>query len=144
MQYKNIGIILCDLIKINRIENPSNISLGEKIFLKPKINGDNNHSTTNPEKKSGKANLLLTFQKNQKDEWRTFGPLDINWSKWQPFEGSLVAPAVHQNGKPIIIAINCNSTKLTWGGSKSRWERWLTPIEQFEFNILDQACDNKT
>ena len=117
-----------DLIAINSLEDPDNLSPGDKIFLK------------RPIKKQ--SNIQQLFQKDSINEWRQYGPLEINWSQWGPFEGSIIAPAIHKNGTPIYIAVNCNSSKLTWRGSNRKWEKWFTPTEDFEFTVLDQVCKN--
>ncbi len=133
-----------DLIAINRISNPNSIKPGDKIFL-----GKHNQKTSsnvgdssNILKKNKSNNLALSFKRNSIDEWRKYGPLEINWTKWKVFEGSLVAPAINNNGKPLLLAVNCTSSKLTWRASKDNWKKWFLPKKDFEFNLIDDLCIN--
>ncbi len=93
-------------------------------------------------KKSEQTNLTFSTKKNSNYEWRRYGTLEVNLSKWEDFEGSVVTPAINKSGKPLLIAINCKSSKLTWRGSKGDWKKWFSPIDDYEFKLLDQLCEN--
>ena len=134
-----------DLISINDIYEPDILKPGTKVFLKSSkgiISKGAENSNNKSMQKSFSKKLTVSTQKNSSDEWRSYGPLEINWSRWSPFEGSLVTPAIHNNGNPLLLAINCNSSKLTWRASKGNWKKWLAPQEEFEFTLLDQLCKN--
>ena len=72
---------LKDLIAINNIEDPSNLKPGKKIILKRL-----------KEKQSTKD---FFSKSNSINDWRKYGPLEINWSQWDIFKGSQIAPAIH-------------------------------------------------
>ncbi len=142
---KYYGKSVKDLIEINNIEDPNNLKPGTKLHLKSykAIIPEGKTSTNNKLVRNGEGEkLTLSIKKNNIDEWRKYGPLEINWSQWEAFEGSLIAPAINNNGKPLLIAVNCNSSRLTWRDPNSNWKKWLTPIKDFEYNLLDQLCEN--
>ena len=39
-------------------------------------------------------------------DWRSYGPLQVDWANWQPMGGSFVAPSLNSDGQPLYLAIN--------------------------------------
>ncbi len=136
------SIKLSQLISINTISNPNNLSIGSKVFL---------HSQTTPESKGiryNKANPISIKKKTSriqlkksKSDWRDYGPLQIDWSNWQPIGNSFVAPSMNKDGKALYLAINCTEKKLNATGANGTWKDWVKPIDKFEHLIINDFCD---
>ena len=75
--------------------------------------------------------------------WRTYGPLQIDWSKWQSMGGSMVAPTLNIEGKPLYVAVNCSARKINVTGSDGAWKSWIAPQTNFEKDLVKDRC-NKT
>ena len=43
-------------------------------------------------------------------DWRTYGPLQINWAGWQAMGGSMVAPTLNAQGQSLYVAVNCGAS----------------------------------
>ncbi len=81
--------------------------------------------------------------KNTKHDWRTYGPLKVDWSSWQSKGGSNVAPTINKNGQPLYLAINCLAQKLNATGANGTWRTWSIPIEKFEHALIKDVCTEK-
>lgn len=138
---KKYNISLAELIKINDLNQPNYINPGDRIYLKP----------GSAQKKSGKENTKRDFLDRKSltrspnsdgSDWRPYGKLKVNWSNWKIIDNSYVAPALNQNGKPLFIAVNCNSTKINSTGRNNAWKEWFSPNNDFEFDLIDDLCGN--
>ena len=49
-------------------------------------------------------------------DWRSYGPLQVDWANWQSMGGSYVAPSLNSEGQPLYLAINCNAKRLNATG----------------------------
>ena len=112
-----------EILERNDLSNPNELKIGKKINLIAKINADSN---------SQKA--------RKKSDWRTYGPLKIDWSKWQRLEGSYVTPTLNRDGKALYLAVNCNAKKLNATGANGTWKNWIEPIEKFEHDLIKDLC----
>ncbi|MFM7268453.1 MAG: LysM peptidoglycan-binding domain-containing protein, partial [Cyanobium sp.] len=59
--------------------------------------------------------------------WRRYGPLQVDWSGWQPMGGSLVAPVMNAKGDTLYLAINCGAHKLNATSVAGDWRTWDNP-----------------
>ena len=75
--------------------------------------------------------------------WRTYGPLQVDWSNWQSMGGSMVAPTLNREGKPLYVAVNCSARKINVTSSDGAWKSWIAPQTNFEKDLLKDRC-NKT
>ncbi|WP_269622410.1 LysM peptidoglycan-binding domain-containing protein [Prochlorococcus marinus] len=125
------NISLEEIIKANKIINPNSLRVGSRITLNS--NYQDKYNQRSLDVKDPKSNLI---------EWNDFGPLKINWSGWKKVNGSFVTPAIHKNGKPLFVAIHCPTSKINWRPPNGKWSEWLTPNNDFEFNLLDAICEN--
>jgi len=75
--------------------------------------------------------------------WRTYGPLQVDWSNWQSMGGSMVAPTLNNEGKPLYVAVNCSVRKINVTGSDGAWKSWIAPQTNFEKDLVKDRC-NKT
>jgi LysM repeat protein len=75
--------------------------------------------------------------------WRTYGPLQVDWSNWKSMCGSMVAPTLNNEGKPLYVAVNCSVRKINVTSSDGAWKSWIAPQTNFEKDLVKDRC-NKT
>lgn len=75
-----------------------------------------------------------------KADWRTYGPLQIDWANWQPMGGSLVAPTLNSQGQSLYLAINCGARKLNATSAAGQWKSWDDPQTDFEEQMISDLC----
>lgn len=76
-------------------------------------------------------------------DWRTYGPLQIDWANWRPMGGSLVAPSLGSDGKPHYLAVNCGARKLNATSQSGQWKTWDNPQNDFEQQLVSDICSSK-
>lgn len=76
-------------------------------------------------------------------DWRSYGPLQIDWSKWQAMGGSHVAPSLNSDGKARYLAVNCTARKLNRTTASGQWNSWESPQEDFETKLVQDLCQEK-
>ncbi|MCP9886820.1 LysM peptidoglycan-binding domain-containing protein [Cyanobium sp. ATX 6A2] len=76
-------------------------------------------------------------------DWRSYGPLQIDWSKWQAMGGSYVAPSLQTDGKAHYLAVNCTARKLNRTTSSGQWNSWASPEADFETKLVQDICREK-
>lgn len=76
---------------------------------------------------------------NQAD-WRSYGPLKVDWSNWQTMAGSDVAPTLNADGKPLYIAVNCGARKINVTGANGAWKTWNAPQNNYEQDLVKDRC----
>ena len=72
--------------------------------------------------------------------WRTYGPLQVDWSNWQSMGGSMVAPTLNSEGKPLYVAVNCSARKINVTSSDGAWKSWIAPQTNFEKDLVMDRC----
>ena len=72
--------------------------------------------------------------------WRTYGPLQVDWSNWQAMGGSMVAPTLNSEGKPLYVAVNCSARKINVTSSDGAWKSWIAPQTNFEKDLVMDRC----
>ena len=85
---------------------------------------------------------VLTGRLSNISTFRYFGPLKIKWSSWRNINGSYITPVTHENGKILFLAVNCNSSKINLSKRNGNWNKWLPPQKYFEYNLLEERCNN--
>lgn len=73
-------------------------------------------------------------------DWRTYGPLQINWAGWQSLGGSMVTPTLNAQGQSLYLAINCGARKLNATTSNGEWQTWGDPVTDYERQLLTDYC----
>ena len=73
-------------------------------------------------------------------DWRSYGPLQVDWANWQTMGGSLVAPVLASDGQSQYMAINCGARKMNATSSSGQWKSWADPRSDFEQQLLTDAC----
>ena len=78
-----------------------------------------------------------------KTDWRTYGPLQVDWANWQLMEGSYVAKTLNKKGRGLYLAINCPARKINITGANGSWKTWSAPQQRFERNLVKDLCKAK-
>ena len=73
-------------------------------------------------------------------DWRSYGPLQVDWANWQPMGGSFVAPTLNGEGKPVYLAVNCGARKLNATSQSGQWKSWDSPQTDFEKQLITDIC----
>lgn len=76
-------------------------------------------------------------------DWRRYGPLQVDWSGWQPMGGSLVAPVMNAKGDTLYLAINCGARKLNATSVEGDWRTWDNPQADFEQKLVNDLCRSR-
>ena len=76
-------------------------------------------------------------------DWRSYGPLQVDWANWQPMGGSFVAPSLNSDGQPLYLAINCSARRLNATGQSGTWKSWDAPQSDFEEQLITDLCKAK-
>ena len=79
----------------------------------------------------------------KKADWRTYGPLQIDWANWQTMGGSEVVPTLNAQGQALYLAVNCSAGKLNATGGDGNWKQWSDPQSSFEKDLLKDRCQAK-
>jgi len=81
--------------------------------------------------------------KGSAPDWRSYGPLQVDWANWMPMGGSYVAPSLNSDGQPLYLAVNCNAKRLNATGQSGAWKTWNAPQSDFEQQLLNDLCKAK-
>ena len=81
--------------------------------------------------------------KNIAPEWRTYGPISVDWANWQSMGGSYVAPSLNGEGQPLYTAINCGARKLNSTSQSGQWKTWEGPRSDAEQQLVNDLCKAK-
>ncbi|MFM7312213.1 MAG: LysM peptidoglycan-binding domain-containing protein [Cyanobium sp.] len=73
-------------------------------------------------------------------DWRSYGPLQVNWAAWQPMGGSMVAPSLNGQGQSLYLAINCGARKINATTASGEWQSWDDPKTDFEQQLVGDYC----
>jgi LysM repeat protein len=76
-------------------------------------------------------------------DWRSYGPMQVDWANWQSMGGSYVAPSLNSEGQPLYLAINCNAKRLNATGQSGAWKTWDAPQSDFEQRLITDLCKAK-
>lgn len=76
-------------------------------------------------------------------DWRTYGPLQIDWANWYAMGGSFVAPSLNRDGQPLYLAVNCKARKLNATSQAGQWNTWDAPQTDFEQQLVNDICRQK-
>tara|TARA_Y100001968_G_C19449836_1_gene767778 strand:- start:1242 stop:1937 length:696 start_codon:yes stop_codon:yes gene_type:complete len=119
------GIKLDTLIKINKIEDPNSVNVGEKLLI--------NELTI------GSENLVIENNTIQKP-FKTYGPLKIKSNKIDLKNNRKILDAVNTNGEDIIISLNCDKKEIDVRAKGRKWKGWLPAKKEFEKKLLEDFC----
>ncbi len=73
-------------------------------------------------------------------DWRTYGPLQVDWANWQTMGDSRVVPTLNAAGQPLYLAVNCGARKINVTGADGSWKTWASPNSRFEKDLVKDRC----
>jgi len=120
-----------DLVKINNLNNPDSIKVGQKLTIRKKntINSENYKTTKNK-----KNNYLLELDK------KIYGPIIIQSKSYQDLKGRKVFNVLNQENKKLIISINCDKNEIDVRIPGRKWMGSMPAKEEFENNLINDFC----
>ena len=57
-------------------------------------------------------------------------------------ENNSISLSLNSKGQPLYLAVNCYSSRLNWKPINGKWNQWFAPTNNFEFDLLDDLCEN--
>ena len=85
----------------------------------------------------------VATSKPAKPDWRSFGPLQVDWANWQPMGGSFVAPGLNATGQSFYLAVNCSAKRINATGPSGAWKTWDLPSTDYEQQLVKDLCRDK-
>ena len=76
-------------------------------------------------------------------DWRSYGPLQVDWGNWQAMGGSQVVPTLNAQGQALYLAVNCSAKKINATGADGSWKTWEAPKSRFEKDLVKDRCQLK-
>lgn len=76
-------------------------------------------------------------------DWRTYGPLQVDWGNWQTMGGSQVVPTLNAQGQALYLAVNCSAKKINATSADGSWKTWESPKNRFEKDLVKDRCQFK-
>ena len=154
---KAYEIPVASLVSVNSIADPNQVTVGTKLMLR--ASETQPQTAAVPETKAqprpqpqptAKAKPVITAKANttktepaiqpNKAEWKTYGPLQVDWGNWQLMGGSEVAPTLNSDGQSLYVAVNCSAGKINVTGANGSWKTWIAPQSAFERDLLKDRC----
>ena len=86
---------------------------------------------------------VAVSRKAEGPDWRTYGPMQVDWANWRAMGGSFVAPSLGSDGKPHYLAINCGARKLNATSQSGQWRTWDSPQNDDEQRLVSDLCSSK-
>ena len=154
------------LISINDLSNPNKVEVGTRLYLKPtttvlatqsvpaKASPSQSKPSVSkpvqtqvtkaqPAKKVAPSTTTAKTQLAKSTDWRTYGPLQVDWANWQPMGGSQVVPTLNSQGQGLYLAVNCSANKINATGADGSWKLWAAPQSRFEKALVKDRCQAK-
>lgn len=76
-------------------------------------------------------------------DWKTYGPLQVDWANWQTMGDSQVVPTLNAAGQPLYLAVNCGARKINVTGADGGWKAWASPKSRFEKKLVEDRCSTQ-
>ena len=114
-----------------KTNTPTSKTVNPSTIVKPS-------SSTKPIKTSVKVSSKAKYA-----DWRTYGPLQVDWANWQSMGGSYVVPTLNSSGQPLYIAVNCSARQLNATDINGKWKSWNIPNNGFERDLIQDRCKSK-
>ena len=141
---KGHDIPLERLVALNGIEDPNLVKAGQQLRLKgdpaPAQAAAAAPRPPSQTKPSSQAPAVAKATTTTTTTWRSYGPMRVDWSEWQPMGGSMVAPGINEAGQPIYLALNCGARKLNATTADGNWQAWQDPQADFERKLMSDFC----
>ncbi len=100
-------------------------------------------TTTRPAGTSSTSATSASPASDETHDWRSYGPLQVDWANWKPMGGSYVAPTLNSEGDPLYLAINCGARKVNATSQSGQWNTWEDPTDDHEQKLVTDLCKTK-
>ena len=163
-------IPVASLVSINQLADPNKVEIGTRLYLKSPSSApvttapvttsaaavQNQPESTptvvatpkpttepkaTPKAKTSSGSSVTVIAK--KADWRSYGPLQIDWANWQSMDGAHVVPTLNAQGQALYLAINCSAGKMNATGADGAWKTWSAPQSPFEKDLMKDRCQAK-
>jgi hypothetical protein len=159
---RGTGVPLSQLVALNAITNPNNVPAGSTLRLtgrpagagatpapqarpepRPTIAPRPNPATTTVAAAPRPAVTAAQGAASGKSDWRTYGPMQVDWTSWQPMGGSMVAAVVNAKGESLYTSINCGARKINSTNASGQWGSWNDPASEVETKLVNDFCSRR-
>ena len=79
-----------------------------------------------------------------KSDWRAYGPVQVDWTSWQPMGGSMVAATLNAKGEALYTSINCGARKINGTNVAGQWGTWNDPVSAGETKLVNDFCSRRS
>ncbi|NQV10598.1 MAG: LysM peptidoglycan-binding domain-containing protein [Cyanobacteria bacterium] len=151
------GVPVSRLVSLNAITSPDNVEAGSRLALrspaaaakpaaakpaaaKPAPAKPATPAPTTPAPTTPATATTTTAATGGPPDWRTYGPIQVDFTTWQPLGGSRVASALNNQGQQLFLAVNCSAKKINTTGEGGVWKSWAPPQADFEERLIVDAC----
>ena len=159
---------MTSLVSFNQLENPDQVTVGMRLYLKaPQTTVQTTKPETAAKPKTAvkpqqaaqpstavkpaaqkpatnqpkaKASQPVEAVIAKQADWRTYGPLQVDWANWRPMGGSQVVPSLNDKGQALYLAVNCSAGKINATGADGSWKAWAAPANSFEKDLVKDRC----
>jgi LysM repeat protein len=161
---RGYGVSLTQLVSLNSIKDPNNVPAGSTL----RLNGrpvEQATTTPAPQRRAEPRPVISSQSKpaaattvasaprparapvqeaaSGKSDWRTYGPLQVDWTSWQPMGGSMVAAMINAKGESYYTAINCGARKINSTNASGQWGLWNNPASEVETKLMNDYCSRR-
>jgi LysM repeat protein len=160
---RGTGVPLSQLVALNAISNPDNVPAGSTLRLigRPAAPVPTPRPQARPEPRPTvaprpqqpapavavaprPAASASQGAASGKSDWRTYGPLQVDWSSWQPMGGSMVAAVINAKGESLYTSINCGARKINSTTGTGQWGSWKDPGSEVETKLVNDFCARRS
>ena len=161
---------MTSLVSFNQLDNPDQVMVGMRLYLKSpqttiqttKPQTAKPQTAVRPQKSvqpstavkpavqkpvsnqpKAKASQPVEAVIAKQADWRTYGPLQVDWANWRPMGGSQVVPSLNDQGQALYLAVNCSAGKINATGADGSWKAWAAPANRFEKDLVKDRCQAK-
>ena len=156
---------MTSLVSFNQLDNPDQVMVGMRLYLKSPqttIQTTKPQTAVRPQKSvqpstavkpavqkpvsnqpKAKASQPVEAVIAKQADWRTYGPLQVDWANWRPMGGSQVVPSLNDKGQALYLAVNCSAGKINATGADGSWKAWAAPANRFEKDLVKDRCQAK-
>ena len=161
---------MTSLVSFNQLDNPDQVMVGMRLYLKSpqttiqttKPQTAKPQTAVRPQKSvqpstavkpavqkpvsnqpKAKASQPVEAVIAKQADWRTYGPLQVDWANWRLMGGSQVVPSLNDKGQALYLAVNCSAGKINATGADGSWKAWAAPANRFEKDLVKDRCQAK-
>lgn len=146
---RGYGLPMSQLVALNAIDDPNNVHAGTTLRLKgnpaprPPVASQPKPAPATVAAAPRPAKTPVQEAATGKSDWRTYGPLQVDWTSWQPMGGSMVAATINAKGEALYTSINCGARKINTTNATGQWGTWNDPASEVETKLLNDFCSRR-